>query len=110
MTTEAKLNALQSYVNARMDLHGDWWGKLNAKEIFEELQTELKELNEQIVVDKELMQELIDNKILRSEVHKDIEKVWMFDSSFSLTPDEDIKERTELIEKVFYKIANEWID
>ena len=59
---------------------------------------------------EELETELEEYRKLKSSVHKDIEKVWMFDSSFSLTPNEDIKERSELIEKVFYKIANEWID
>lgn len=75
-----------------------------------ELENRIELLNNDIIVDRELMRELIDNQKLRSEVHRDIERVWMFDSSFSLTPDEDIKERTELIEKVFYKIANAWID
>ena len=59
---------------------------------------------------EELETELEEYRKLKSSVHKDIEKVWMFDSSFSLTPNEDIKERSELIEKVFYKIANQWID
>jgi sialic acid synthase SpsE len=93
MTKEAKLIRLKTYVRERMDLYNDWSGKSNIKKMFEELETELKEYSK-----------------LKSEVHSDIEKVWMFDSSFSLTPNEDIKERSELIEKVFYKIANEWID
>ena len=58
----------------------------------------------------EQLQELEEYRKLKSETHRDIEKVWMYDSSFSLTPNEDIKERSELIEKVFYKIANQWID
>jgi hypothetical protein len=89
--------------------------------IIEELETELKELK--IKASSKSMAhicmqddadryyiELEEYRKLKSEVHKDIEKVWMYDSSFSLTPNEDIKERSELIEKVFYKIANEWID
>ena len=93
MTTDAKLRRLKTYVNERLNLHNDWRGKINVKEMFEELETELEEYRK-----------------LKSSVHKDIEKVWMYDSSFSLTPNEDIKERSELIEKVFYKIANQWID
>lgn len=46
---------------------------------------------------------------LRSEVHKDIEKVWMYDGSFPLNQI-SMEERAKLIERVFYKVANEWID
>jgi hypothetical protein len=40
MTKEAKLKSLESYVIQRLDLHGDWWGKSNVKQMFEELQNE----------------------------------------------------------------------
>jgi hypothetical protein len=46
---------------------------------------------------------------LKSEIHKDIEKVWMYDTSQPLSESSEI-ERLKLIERVFYKIANEWID
>jgi predicted nucleic acid-binding Zn-ribbon protein len=48
---------------------------------------------------------------LKSEVHSDIEKVWMFDAT--LTKDLSAyhkRKRNEAIERVFYKIANQWID
>ena len=58
---------------------------------------------------KELEEQLKDYKNLQSEVHKDIEKVWMYDSSFPLN-EVSMEERAKLIERVFYKIANEWLD
>jgi hypothetical protein len=45
---------------------------------------------------------------LKSECHKDIEKVWMYDSSYGLDDNQTI-DRDGCIERVFYKIANEWI-
>jgi hypothetical protein len=56
-----------------------------------------------------LEEQLKDYKKLQSEVHKDIEKVWMYDSSFPLN-EVSMEERAKLIERVFYKIANEWLD
>ena len=55
---------------------------------------------------------------LKSECHKDIERVWSIDTYPSLNSDggdEKLlkqlkKERKEIIESVFYKIANKWID
>jgi hypothetical protein len=44
---------------------------------------------------------------LQTSVHRDLEKVWQIDSSGD-NP-EYAKERTEIIERVFYKIANEWL-
>ena len=59
---------------------------------------------------KELEEQLKDYKKLQSEVHKDIERVWSIDSyDYSHNP-YDIKERKEIIERVFYKVANEWLD
>jgi hypothetical protein len=46
---------------------------------------------------------------LQSAVHSDIEKVWMYDGSFPLNQI-SMEERAKLIERVFYTIANEWID
>jgi hypothetical protein len=46
---------------------------------------------------------------LKSECHKDIEKVWMYDSSYGLDDNQTI-DRDACIERVFYKIANQWID
>jgi hypothetical protein len=37
MTLEAKLKRLQSYVNERLDLHGDWYGKIQFNKMIEEL-------------------------------------------------------------------------
>lgn len=77
----------------------------------EELENRIKDLNEQIIVDRELMRELIDLQILKTEVNSDIEKVWMYDAT--LTKDLSSyqkRKRSEAIERVFYKVANEWID
>ena len=63
--------------------------------------TPIGELNEFI--------ELEEYRKLKSEVHKDIEKVWMFDSAGPLD-DRRNSDRVKLIERVFYKIANQWID
>lgn len=101
MTNEAKLNGLKTYVNERLDLHGDWYGKTNVNKMFEELETELKEYRK-----------------LKSEVHKDIERVWSIDTYPSLNSDggdkkllkQLKKERSQIIEEVFYKVANKWID
>lgn len=57
----------------------------------------------------EQLQELEEYRKLKSEVHNDIEKVWMYDTSKPLNEIGEI-ERLKLIEKVFYKIANQWID
>jgi hypothetical protein len=57
----------------------------------------------------EQLQELEQYNKLRSEVFDDIRKVWMYDSSFPLN-EVSMEERAKLIERVFYKIANEWID
>lgn len=57
----------------------------------------------------ECIDELISYRKLRSEVHTDIEKVWMYDSSFPLNQI-SMEERAKLIERVFYKIANKWIE
>ena len=92
MTNEAKLNGLKTYVNERLDLHGDWYGKINVNKMIEELETELKEYRK-----------------LKSAVHKDIEKVWMYDSSYGLDDNQTI-DRDACIEAVFYKVANQWID
>lgn len=46
---------------------------------------------------------------LKSEVIKSIERVWMFDSSGELSADDKLM-RQSAIERVFYKIANQWID
>jgi len=54
-------------------------------------------------------QELEQYNKLRSEVFDDIRKVWMYDTSQPLNESSEI-ERLKLIERVFYKVANEWID
>ena len=92
MTNEAKLNGLKTYVNERLDLHNDWNAKINVNKMIEELETELEEYRK-----------------LKSAVHKDIEKVWMYDSSYGLDDNQTI-DRDACIEAVFYKVANQWID
>ena len=57
----------------------------------------------------EQLQELEQYNKLRSEVFDDIRKVWMYDTSQPLSQSSEI-ERVKLIERVFYKVANEWID
>ena len=57
-----------------------------------------------------LKRELEEYRKLKSEVHSDIEKVWMYDAT--LTKDLSAyqkRKRSEAIERVFYKIANQWI-
>jgi hypothetical protein len=57
-----------------------------------------------------LKRELEEYRNLQSEVHSDIEKVWMYDAT--LTKDLSAyqkRKRSEAIERVFYKIANQWI-
>jgi hypothetical protein len=56
------------------------------------------------------LEQLEDYKKLQSEVHKDIERVWSIDSYTHFISTDDVKERSEIIERVFYKIANEWLD
>jgi len=80
-----------------------------------------------------LEQELKEYRKLKSELHKGIERVWSIDNTLSPSPEdldkytehlkrnpfsEDYqnkvsqlnKERSEIVEEVFYKIANQWID
>lgn len=79
-----------------------------------------------------LENELKDYRKLHSEVHKGIERVWSIDNTLSPSPEDyDLylnhlkrnpfsddeqnkvsqlnKERSEIIEEIFYKIGNEWI-
>ena len=56
-----------------------------------------------------LENELKDYRKLHSEVHKGIERVWSIDSYDYSTNPYDVKERSEIIEEIFYKIGNEWI-
>ena len=78
-------------------------------ETITELENRIKDMQEHIIVDRELMRQLIDIETLKCEVHKDIEKVWMYDTSKPLNEIGEI-ERTKLIERVFYKVAKQWID
>jgi hypothetical protein len=89
--------------------------KLSKEELLEgiidTLEKEIEELKNDIKVDKELMDELLQTRIIQSEVHSDIEKVWMYDATLTkdLSPYQRRK-RSEAIERVFYKVANQWID
>jgi hypothetical protein len=81
----------------------------------------------------ELEIQLSEYQKLQSEVHKGIERVWSIDNTLSPSPEDyDLylnhlkrnpfsddeqnkvsqlnKERSEIIEEIFYKIGNEWID
>jgi hypothetical protein len=89
-----ELKNLQNYINQRLDLHNDWWGKINIKEMFGSIDNVIEKLENYYQ--------------LQSEVHKDIERVWIYDSSFPLN-EVNMEERAKLIEKVFYKVAQEWI-
>lgn len=80
----------------------------------------------------ELETQLESYRKLQSEVHKGIERVWSIDNTLSPSPEDyDLylnhlkrnpfsddeqnkvsqlnKERSEIIEEIFYKIGNEWI-
>ncbi len=46
---------------------------------------------------------------LQSEVWKGIERVWSIDSYDYSTNPYDVKERSKLIEEIFYKIGKKWI-
>jgi hypothetical protein len=86
--------------------------ELNRKEEShkKELEKLAKEKSELYVENVLLKRQLKDYKNLQSEVHKDIERVWSIDSyNYSINP-YDVKERSEIIERVFYKISNEWLD
>jgi len=73
----------------------------------EVLKTKVKKGKE---FNSKLQSELKEYRKLQSEVHSDIEKVWMYDTTLTkdLSPYQKRK-RSEVIERVFYKIANEWI-
>jgi hypothetical protein len=43
MTVEGKLKRLQSYVNERLDLHGDWYGKIQFNKMIEQLQNDIED-------------------------------------------------------------------
>jgi hypothetical protein len=65
--------------------------------------------------DKDYKISLLENQLkeyykLQGEVHLGIERVWSIDSyDYSNNP-YDVKERSEIIEEIFYKIGKEWID
>ena len=113
MTKVEKLNELKTYVRERMDFYNDWSGKSNIKKMFEELEKQIKTLETQVQKGKELISklqnELKEYRKLQSEVHKGIERVWSIDSYDYSTNPYDVKERSEIIEEIFYKIGNEWI-
>lgn len=76
-----------------------------------------KEIQEWIDISKdkdnkitELENELESYRKLQSELQLGIERVWSIDSYDYSTNPYDVKERSEIIEEVFYKIANQWID
>lgn len=76
--------------------------KLSVEEILGGMNDVLRKENE------ELKEELKQYTQLKRRIFSNLEKVWMYDSSFPLSP-KDMGKRAELIEKTFYEIANEWI-
>jgi hypothetical protein len=116
---------LQKKYDDCVELHRQWYidyhttnGKTDRRhknlcnDEMESLRIEMRVLEKELsMVDKiiELETQLQEYRKLRSEVHTDIEKVWMYDSSFPLN-EVSMEERAKLIERVFYKIANKWID
>ena len=102
-------------------------GKLHIFKTTHELLDTIRELESDIQQwisfnkDKEHQIYLLENELkeyrkLQSEVHKGIERVWSIDSTFQYgrmfpTKQKELKkERSEIIEEIFYKIGNEWID
>ena len=116
---------LQKKYDDCVELHRQWYieyhttnGKTDRRRKnlcnneMESLRIEIRVIEKELsLVDKitELETQLQEYRKLQSEVHTDIEKVWMYDSSFPLNK-VSMEERAKLIERVFYKIANEWID
>lgn len=116
---------LQKKYDDCVELHRQWYieyhttnGKTDRRRKnlcnneMESLRIEIRVIEKELsLVDEitELETQLQEYRKLRSEVHTDIEKVWMYDSSFPLNK-VSMEERAKLIERVFYKIANEWID
>jgi len=116
---------LQKKYDDCVELHRQWYidyhttnGKTDRRhknlcnDEMESLRIEMRVLEKELsMVDKitELETQLQEYRKLQSEVHTDIEKVWMYDSSFPLN-EVSMEERAKFIERVFYKIANEWID
>lgn len=58
----------------------------------------------------ELEKQLENYLKLQKEVQLGIERVWSIDSYDYSTNPYDVKERSEIIEQVFYKIGKKWID
>ena len=62
-----------------------------------------------------LERQLQEYQKLQSEVHLGIERVWSIDNTFQYgrmfpTKQKELeKQRSEIIEEIFYKIGNEWI-
>ena len=78
--------------------------KVNNKKV--ELYTDNILLKREIT---QLKTQLESYRKLQSECHRDIERVWMYDSSYGLDDNQTI-DRDSCIERVFYKIGNQWID
>ncbi len=88
----------------------EWELKRKEQSHKEELDRLAKEKSELYVENVLLKRELAEYSNIKDEVHSDIEKVWMFDST--LTKDLSAyhkRKRSEAIERAFYKIANAWI-
>jgi len=117
---------LQKKYDDCVELHRQWYieyhttnGKTDRRRKnlcnneMESLRIEMRVLEKELsMVDKitELETQLQEYRKLQSEVHLGIERVWSIDSYDYSTNPYDVKERSEIIERVFYKIANKWID
>jgi chromosome segregation ATPase len=75
-----------------------------------ELEKQIKDLESQLDNYRRFPELVEDIEKLKSEVYDDIQKVWMYDSSLEPLTDKQKLDSMALIYKVFYKIANQWID
>jgi len=116
---------LQKKYDDCVELHRQWYieyhttnGKTDRRRKnlcnneMENLRIEIRVIEKELsMVDKitELETQLQEYQKLQSEVKLGIERVWSIDSyDYSNNP-YDVKERSEIIEEIFYKIGNEWI-
>ena len=135
MKQEVLEQRLKDLINGKED-ERNWMGShdgsrevtiLILKSILEDLQSlEKTDVNNNQPMNKlgvygdaldECIDELISYRKLKSAVYKDIEKVWMYDTSiqygvekYRTLAEADSKERSKIIERVFYNIANQFID
>ena len=117
---------LQKKYHDCSELHEQWYidynstnGKTDRRhknlcnDEMESLRIEMRLLEKELsMIDKitELEKRLENYLKLQKEVQLGIERVWSIDSYDYSTYPYDVKERSEIIEQVFYKIGKKWID